>query len=275
MNRSVDFIHNVHEQGLSTFEKVRSFSTSYMGSYLSKALIASITLSYLGFSFSTAFPVSLALIVFTSFISFALDSIKEAIYALAQKGKACLTRIAQVISDIFAAICTSINSFAWQATDFKVLSSAFEKKLPINYAVVTDNEVFNEKTISDLVHPCLQKSVDLANKIQKDTQTIILATSQKEFSEIDEKSDLPYDFSGFKFIKDSSHLFFLPFENKNNQPFSIVTMPRIAPPNLQKKNPEVQKLIMISTPPPTLKSPHLNPVKLGIKTLNFAKKFIK
>lgn len=56
---------NIHEQGFSTFEKVRSFSEGYMVSYLSKALVASVTLSYLGFSFSTSFPICLTLIVFT------------------------------------------------------------------------------------------------------------------------------------------------------------------------------------------------------------------
>ena len=143
INRNVNFINNIHEQGFSTFKKVRSFSESYMVSYLSKALIASVAFSYLGFSFSTVFPISLALIVFTSLMSLALDNIKEAIHALAQKSRACLTRIAQAISDIFEAICAFISSFTLQAIDLKekALSFAFDKKSPINYAVVTENEV--------------------------------------------------------------------------------------------------------------------------------------
>ena len=76
-------------------------------------------------------------------MSLALDNIKEAIHALAQKSRACLTRIAQAISDIFEAICAFISSFTLQAIDLKekALSFAFDKKSPINYAVVTENEV--------------------------------------------------------------------------------------------------------------------------------------
>ena len=132
INRNVNIIKNIHEkniqeQGFSTFEKVRSFSKSYMASYLSKALVVSVALSYLGFSFSTAFPICLALIVFTSFMSLALNSIKEAIRVLAQKSRECLTRIAQVINNIFEAICTFISS----AIHLKALSFTFDKNCPL------------------------------------------------------------------------------------------------------------------------------------------------
>ncbi|HEV3270503.1 MAG TPA: hypothetical protein VGZ69_07675 [Candidatus Rhabdochlamydia sp.] len=267
-----------------------------MASYLSKALIVSLPLSYLGFSFSTAFPICLALIVFTSFMSFALDSIKEAIHALAQKSKACLTRIAQVINDIFEKICAFISSFALQAIHLKALSFTFDKKLPINYAVITDIEAFTEETspyfaahlpIPHQAFVALEKrstdlvSIEEISQIQEDTQIVTLAVPQKETPELEKKakkSEILFKFdqlcavSGF--VTASNYPSSSQFQNPYKLPLQLATppisTPRITLPKpTGNQSPEIQKLMMVPTPP----NPSL--VKFGMKSLHLVKKIIK
>ncbi|VHO02869.1 hypothetical protein [Candidatus Rhabdochlamydia sp. T3358] len=272
INRSVNFINNLNEQTLPSFEKVQSFSKSYMASYLSKALVASAVLSYLGFSFSTAFPICLALIVFTSFISFAIDSIKEAMHALVQKIRECLTRVAQVISDIFEAICAFISSFALQAICLKekALSFAFDKKLPINQAVVA-NEPFIEEA-----------------QIQEGARTVRLAVSQREIPEIEKKAKKSEILSKFnQLCAETPNLLFFqqsytcqPIPSNLKTPFqtSLSTPKRLIAPRTtlikSNRNLEAQELIMASPSISTLNSSSIklgSSIRLGMRALNLAR----
>lgn len=264
ISRSVNIINNFNEQAFSSLEKVQSFSKSYMVSYLSKALVASAVLSYLGFSFSTAFPICFALIVFTSFISFAIDSIKEAMHALVQKIRECLTRIAQVISDIFEEICAFISSFALQAICLKkkALSFALDKKLPINQAVVA-NEPFIEEA-----------------QIQEDARTVRLAVSQREIPKIEKKVKKSEILSKFnQLCAETPNLLFFqqsyqPIPSNLKTPFqtSLSTPKRLIAPRTtlpkSNRNLETQGLIMTSPSIPTLNS---SSIKLEMRVLNLAR----
>ncbi len=264
INRSVNIINNFNEQAFSSLEKVQSFSKSYMVSYLSKALVASVALSYLGFSFSTAFPICLALIVFTSFIRFAIDVIKEAMHALVQKSRECLTRVAQVISDIFEAICAFISSFALQAICLKekALSFAFDKKLPINQAVVA-NEPFIEEA-----------------QIQEGARTVRLAVLQREIPKTEKKAKKSEILSKFnQLCTETPNLLFFqqsyqPIPSNLKTPFqtSLSTPKRLIAPRTtllkSNRNLETQGLIMASPSIPTLNS---SSIKLGMRVLNLAR----
>ncbi|MEK7339768.1 MAG: hypothetical protein AABZ92_03535 [Verrucomicrobiota bacterium] len=196
-----DFVNTINENVLT--QKVKELSESYIFSIGSRTLFASLTLKAVcSVSLSTSFPICLALIAFTSLMNFAVNSIKEAIKALVKKGREYLTRIAQVISDIFEAICTSINSFALQAIHLKDKVLSFDKKLPINYAVITDNEPFTEEAISYFIVPnliaqssvaleksaALTASIEEAPQIQEDIQIVTFAPPQKEIPETEKKA---------------------------------------------------------------------------------------
>ena len=241
-----------------------------MVSYLSKALVASVALFYLGFSFNTAFPICLALIVFTSFISLALDSIKVAMNALAQKSREYLTRIAQVISNIFESICAFISSFSLQAiySKEKARAFSFDKKLPINYAVITNTEPFIKEAL----------------QIQEDARIIKLSVSQREITKKKKKAkkseilskfnQLCTEHPNYSLISQQKNTY-LPILSNLKMPFQIplpiskrpIAIPRTTLPK-SNRNLETQGLIMTS---PSISTLNSSSIRLAMRALNLAR----
>ena len=313
LSKSVDFI----KQTFPSVEKVRSFSKSYIASYLSKALIASVALSCLNISFSTSFPICLALVVFISFkdfTTFALQGIKKAMHTIAQRSREYLTRIAQVISDIFEATCRFSSSFFLQTIYLKekALSSnkksfvnqavvtntkpfieealAFDEKFSIEHAVVTNTEPFIEEALDEkfsisqaVVVTNTEPFIKKALQIQEDKQTVRLA----EILEIAEKPKQSKILSKFnQLCAENLDLLFIKKSYTFRSIFStpqkpIATIPHTDLPKsnrprtaLPKSNRKIEAQGSIMSPAPSTPTPNLSSIRLGMKALNLVK-FIK
>ncbi|MGL4540235.1 MAG: hypothetical protein ACRCU0_04585 [Candidatus Rhabdochlamydia sp.] len=166
------------KQDFINHAKVKAFSESYIVHCVAKALVPSIALSYLGFSFTTIFPTCLAVIAAVSLVTFAVSNVKAIIHWFVDKSMYYLTRIAQTITAIVKKIWEFISYYSL-ATIHLIKEPSFliktNKKLH-NNAVISDVKPFKEETSTPFFIPqpiaqfatVLEKSTDLHTCIIED-----------------------------------------------------------------------------------------------------------
>ena len=188
-----------------SIEKVKSLSQSHIASCALKTLLVSTPLCYLGFSFSTVFPVCLTLIVFSSFISFALNTVKAAINVLVKQGMHYLTLVAQAINDVFQAIYTFISSSSTATIHLLKEKSLFIPNKQVNHATIHSTLSSEEITLpladfhlATTTASALEEHTDLNSslaeemilQVKEDSQTYSQSTTASALEEHNLNSSL-------------------------------------------------------------------------------------